>query len=70
MERHFAEDGIHLEHSPEYHWILMQGLSGMIGSGLVQEPWIVERFRRVQESMAWFIAPNWRVAMFGDSSPP
>ena len=69
MERHFAEDGIHLEHSPEYHWILMQGLSGMIGSGLVREPWIIERFRRVQESMAWFIAPNWRVAMFGDSSP-
>jgi hypothetical protein len=69
MQRHFSDDGIHLEHSPEYQWILMQGLSGMIGSGLVEDRWIVDRFEKVQEAMAWFIAPNSRVAMLGDSSP-
>jgi hypothetical protein len=69
MQRHFSDDGIHLEHSPEYQWIVMQSLAGMIGSGLVSDDWIVDLFDRVQESMAWLVAPNHRVAMFGDSSP-
>ncbi len=68
MEGHFSDDGIHLEHSPEYQWILMQSLSGMIGSGLVEDPWIVALFARIQESMAWFVVPDGRLAMFGDST--
>lgn len=68
MKAHFSEDGVHLEHSPEYQWILMQSLAGMIGTGLVQDPQIVAQFGRVQESMAWFVAPNGRVVMFGDST--
>ncbi len=69
MGRHFSDDGVHLEHSPEYQWILMQGLSGIIGSGLVNDAWILDLHGLVQESTAWLVAPNQRITMFGDSSP-
>jgi hypothetical protein len=68
MARHFSDEGVHLEHSPEYQWNLMQGLSGMISSGLVDDPTVVALFSRVQESMAWFVAPNSRVVLLGDST--
>lgn len=69
MERHFSDDGIHLEHSPEYQWIIMQSLAGIIGAGLVTDAPIIDLFERIQESTAWLVAPNHRVAMLGDSSP-
>ncbi len=69
MSEHFSEDGVHLEHSPDYQWMLMQALSGIIGSGLVTDEWAVDLYERIQESTAWLVAPDHRLAMFGDSSP-
>lgn len=67
LEQQFAADGVHREHSPDYHRMVYDTLSGLIVSGLVQDPALVELSERVERALAWFVLPNRRLVNFGDS---
>ena len=67
LEQQFAADGVHREHSPDYHRMVYDTLSGLISSGLVEDPGLVELSERVEQSLAWFVLPNQRLVNFGDS---
>ncbi|WJN59945.1 Glycosyl transferase, group 1 [Pseudomonas sp. SO81] len=67
LEQQFAADGVHREHSPDYHRMVYDTLSGLIGSGLVEDPGLVELSLRVERALAWFVLPNRRLVNFGDS---
>jgi len=67
LEQQFAADGVHREHSPDYHRMVYNTLKGLIVSGLVEEPKLVEMSERVEQALAWFVLPNRRLVNFGDS---
>lgn len=67
LTQQFAADGVHREHSPDYHRMVYDTLSGLIESGLVDSPELIELSERVERALAWFVLPNQRLANFGDS---
>lgn len=68
VDRHFTAEGVHKEHSPDYHWMVGRAVTAIVRASLVDDAWLREADARIQSSLAWFIQPNERVAMFGDSN--
>ncbi len=64
----FAEDGVHREHSPGYHYLLLDTLERLLVCDLIEDPEVRELGRRAEEVMAWFTMPNRRIPMIGDTS--
>jgi hypothetical protein len=64
---HFTPEGVHREHSPKYHWLVLDTIEGLRGAGLLSEEDHAAGLRRMQDAMAWFVLPNGHLAMFGDS---
>ncbi len=64
----FSSEGVHLEHSPGYHRLVTDLVSGIASSGLLSEfPALSDRIERFEETMAWMILPNGRMANLGDT---
>ncbi len=63
----FAVDGVHREHSPDYHLMVFETLSGLMASGLVEDQDTIVLAQRIEEALAWFVMPNQRLVNFGDS---
>src|SRR4029450_8342068 len=69
IESHFTCEGIHLEHSPDYHKQMLDVFEGLISSKVVKDEKIETLRRPLEEGLSWFILPNGRLATFGDSLP-
>ena len=68
IDRHFSREGVHLEHSPGYHYSVIRAISTLAGAGILEKvPSLQKRFSNMRESMAWMIMPNRQVLNFGDS---
>lgn len=67
LETHFTEDGIHKEHSPDYHYFLLVGFRALMSRGLLSDHWFQERLKAVTEALSWFVKPNGKLAGLGDS---
>jgi len=67
LEQQFASDGIHREHSPDYHRMVYETLKALIDADLVRDKKIVEFALRIEEALSWFVLPNQRIVNFGDS---
>lgn len=63
----FARDGGHLEHSPDYHRMLLASFRDAMDDGLLEDPDLADRILRAGEVMGWFIQPNRRIVQIGDS---
>jgi hypothetical protein len=63
----FSEEGVHREHSPEYHRMVFETLHGLLASGLLEDRELLRLNDQIQEALAWFVLPNGYLAMFGDS---
>lgn len=63
----FAPDGIHLEHSPDYHRMVCDTLRGIVDAGLVEDESIIAFVDKIEESLSWFVLPDQHIANFGDS---
>lgn len=68
VDRQFAADGGHLEHSPDYHRMVLGTLVHLLESGLVQDPDIQSRRAVIEWALACLVTPAGKIAMFGDSS--
>lgn len=67
LEAQFTNEGVHKEHSPDYHRMVYDSLRGIVDSGLVENPDVIELAHRIEDSLAWFILPTGDVVNFGDS---
>lgn len=67
LKTQFAADGVHLEHSPDYHRMVYSTLRGVLDAGLIDDPDILAFADKIEEALYWFVQPNQRLANFGDS---
>ena len=68
FSEHFSSEGVHLEHSSDYHRLVTNLVSGIASSGLLDEyPSLSARIERFEEVLAWMILPNRRLANLGDT---
>lgn len=67
LENHFTSEGVHREHSPYYHRMVMETFAGLLQAGLLTWDRWAPRLEAMQESLAWFVRPDNYLAMFGDT---
>ncbi len=63
----FTDEGVHREHSPDYHRMVYQTLSAMIKSGLVEDNEVIRLTYKIEKALSWFVLPNRHIVNFGDS---
>lgn len=63
----FTDEGVHREHSPDYHRMVYETLKGIADAKLLADPTIEQRLDEIERSLSWFILPNGYLANFGDS---
>lgn len=67
VEKQFAPDGGHLEHSPDYHRMLLGSFEKGLDSGLISEVETARRIRLAANVLGWMIQPDGKIVQFGDS---
>ena len=67
LTQQFTEEGVHREHSPDYHRMVVDTLLGLIRAGLVEDAELRARARAIEEALAWFVYPSGVIVNFGDS---
>lgn len=67
LNQQFTKEGVHREHSPDYHRMVYSTLIEVLKSGLIDDKSILNFAQKIEESLSWFILPNQRIANFGDS---
>jgi hypothetical protein len=70
LAQQFAEDGVHLEHSPGYHLLLLDALERMRAAGLLPEGELNDLVANARSALPWFVAPNGRLVPIGDTDMP
>lgn len=63
----FTDEGVHREHSPDYHRMVYESLLGILNAGLVNDAKAIELSDKVEDALAWFVYPNGNLVNFGDS---
>lgn len=66
-ETQFAQDGVHLEHSPDYHRMLLSSFERGVNDGLIMDSDVRDRVRRAAHVLGWMIQPDGALVQFGDS---
>ena len=68
VREHFTLDGLHKEHSPEYHLLMVNHFSSLIDSGwLTNNTNILELVRLISENAHWMKSPSGDVIAVGDT---
>lgn len=67
LAQQFTGEGVHREHSPDYHRMVYSTLKELLDSGLVDDDEVREQARRIEAALAWFVFPDQRLVNFGDS---
>lgn len=67
LSQQFSTDGVHREHSPDYHRMVLDTLRALIDLGLVVDSETIDLSNRIEEALSWFVFPNQRIVNFGDS---
>ncbi len=66
-EQQFHDDGGHVEHSPDYHRMLLGSFQQAITQGVITDPEVQKRIEKASEALGWFVQPNGNMLQFGDS---
>ena len=66
-ESQFAPDGVHLEHSPDYHRMLLNSFELAVNDGLIEDEEVKARVERAAHVLGWMIQPDGTLVQFGDS---
>lgn len=67
LDTHFSSEGVHKEHSPDYHYFLHRGFEALRTRGLMPGRTAARRLNQIARTLTWFLTPEGRVANFGDS---
>ena len=67
---HFSEDGLHLEHSPEYHLFMANHLTFLKESGWLSNSFhsLADLVKKVATAADWMATPDMRVIPLGDTA--
>ena len=70
LEEHFAVDGLHLEHSPDYHLYMVNHLQSLRDSGWLSDKFesMLELVDSVVEAAYWMATPEGYVIPIGDTA--
>ena len=70
LEDHFANDGLHLEHSPDYHLYMVNHLQSLKDSGWLSQDFksMLELVDSVVSAANWMATPNHHVIPIGDTA--
>ncbi|MGO2360418.1 MAG: heparinase II/III family protein, partial [Brachybacterium tyrofermentans] len=63
----FAADGVHLEHSPDYHRMLLNSFELAVQDDLILDEEIRARIQRAAYVLGWMIQPDGTILQMGDS---
>lgn len=66
-EQQFLSDGGHVEHSPDYHRMLLSSFQKAVTQGVITNPKVVARIEKASEALGWFVLPNGKILQLGDS---
>lgn len=66
-ETQFAADGVHKEHSPEYHRMLLASFEKAIQDGLIADQDLNARLQRAADALGWMVQPDGTLLQFGDT---
>lgn len=67
LTQQFTSEGIHREHSPDYHRMVYDTLKAMTDSGLVCNEETIALAEKIEIALSWFVLPNQHIVNFGDS---
>lgn len=67
VERQFASDGGHLEHSPAYHFMLLESFSDATADGLFEDTQLEAILNRASYAAGWMIQPDGKLVQLGDT---
>ncbi|MGE6408626.1 MULTISPECIES: heparinase II/III domain-containing protein [unclassified Psychrobacter] len=67
LDTQFTQEGVHREHSPDYHRMVYETLVGVINAELIDDESIIAFTKNIEKALSWFIYPNRRIVNFGDS---
>lgn len=67
LDQQFGHDGVHREHSPDYHRMVADTLLGLVRAGLVEDSDLLSRVDEIEDALAWFVKPDGTITNFGDS---
>lgn len=67
IERQFAPDGGHLEHSPAYHFMLLESFSDAMADGLFEDTDLEAILKRASYAAGWMIQPDGNLVQLGDT---
>jgi hypothetical protein len=67
IDRQFHPGGIHREHSPGYHYMILFTLIGAHKAGLLKGIDLEDRLHRREEAFSWMIDPSGQIATIGDT---
>ena len=68
----FGIDGVHREHSPDYHWMLLTSFERAMQEGFIwgNGIWgneVADRVAKAAYVLGWMVQPNGEIVQFGDS---
>lgn len=66
-ESQFARDGVHLEHSPDYHRMLLNSFELAVNDALIEDEEVKARVERAAHVLGWMVQPDGTLVQFGDS---
>lgn len=63
----FSEDGVHLEHSPHYHFYVLDVITNILNSGWYESDYLREIIKGAETHSKWLVDAAGRVVTIGDS---
>ena len=68
IDHHFSSEGVHLEHSPDYHYSLLQTISKLVRAGLSGKSQSLQvRLSMMRKALAWMVTPGRQLLNIGDT---
>ncbi|WP_343313802.1 heparinase II/III family protein [Brucella sp. BE17] len=67
LRKQFFPSGIHSEHSPAYHKMVLRSVSGALRSGLIEDPALALMLEHSEDALQWMAAPDNSLTTFGDT---
>jgi len=67
LKTQFSEESVHLEHSPDYHRMVIKSVKAVIESGLILDDALSKQYRAMEKVMARFVLPNGHIVNLGDT---
>lgn len=68
LAQQFSSEGVHKEHSPQYHYMVYGTLNSVICSKLIDDKAVIQASEKIASALSWFVLPDQTLANFGDSN--